>query len=132
MLRAGAALLAVLLLATFGPSTSLHVHRDAGRHAGRHHHGPAAHTHAPRVHHDAPGATAHLVASDEEHAELIAVGQASTQQDSQRVAPAVVTAVYIAEQPPSAVRSVWLDERAHGPPQLPNAPLRAPPSATLA
>lgn len=130
--RVVATLVAVAMLSISASAALRHVHAYADHDHGAHHHGPAAHVHAPVAHHHAddvamPGAHARVEGCDPaEHLVSVAVAyvapdpphapQPIVMERFELTAPALVAVVVAAS-----------DVRAHSPPRLTDARLRAPP-----
>ncbi len=133
---------AVAMLSMSASAALLHVHASAGHEHAEHHHGPAAHSHT-------------LVAHDHQHEhrhEHEAAHGDGTEIEAcdaaDHVVPLVFTCVAAGQvdvplpdafdarvlTPPSAstVAVAPADVRAHSPPRITDAPLRAPPIARLA
>lgn len=132
MFRALAALVAAALLSTSGSAVVQHVHGYAGHDHDDHHHGLAAHVHAPTVHVHHTGTddaahTAELEACDPgQHAVSVQFVCGAPEPNPARVA------VTVEAVQPSPALAVWCaiaprDVRAHGPPRFTDAPPRAPP-----
>lgn len=129
------------MLSTSGSAALLHVHASAGHEHAEHHHGPAAHSHAPVVprhrHHHQHEVAAHGNGAEIEPCNpgdhvvpLAFTGVAAGQADV--LAPQAVAARAPAAPATTAVVLTPADVRAHSPPRLTDAPLRAPPVAHLA
>jgi len=135
--RAVVATIAVATLAISGSSARQHVHAYAAHDHADHHHGPAFHAHTPAVHHhqhdaDAPGNVARIEGCDPgAHAVSVVFNGVAPQPEH---APVPLTAETASVTPPQQLwRSVTpSDVRAHSPPRLTDAPLRAPPLVHLA
>lgn len=130
------------MLSTAGSTVLRHVHAYADHDHADHHHGPAAHGHSAVAHahapdRDAPDAhgpddAARLEGCDPgEHAVSVVFTYVAPHPDH---APVPVTLETILVAPPAqAWRHVTpSDVRAHSPPRLTDAPLRAPPVVHLA
>jgi hypothetical protein len=130
--RVFSALVAVAMLSTSGSAALRHVHAYVDHDHADHHHGPAshghsavAHSHAPDSH--APHDAARLERCDPgEHAVSMVYTYVAPHPDH---VPAPVRLETIIVAPPEqAWRQVTpSDVRAHSPPRLTDAPLRAPP-----
>lgn len=130
-------LVAAAMLSTSGSVALQHVHAYSDHDHADHHHGPAshAHGHAARVHrHGAPDANAHpphgaarLEDCDPgEHAVSLVFTYVAPQSD--HVLGPVTLATIVVTPPEQAWRhAAPSDVRAHSPPRLTDAPLRAPP-----
>jgi hypothetical protein len=137
MQRVLAAVLALAMLSTSGSAELPHVHPYVDHDHADHHHGPVSHGHAAVAHaHDtdqpAPDDAARLEGCDPgEHAVSVVFTYLAPHPD---YVPAPVTLETIRVAPPE---QVWRhmtpsDVRAHSPPRLTDAPLRAPPVVHLA
>jgi hypothetical protein len=142
MHRVFAAVVAVAMLSTSGSAALQHVHAYIDHDHAEHHHGPASHRHAAVAHSHAPDShapdsqapdrAARLEGCDPgRHAVSVVFTYVAPQPDH---APAPVTLETIIVAPPEqAGRDVTpSDVRAHSPPRLTDAPLRAPPVVHLA
>ena len=140
--RVLAAVVAVAMLSTSGSAAWQHVHAYVDHDHADHHHGPASHghsavahahaadSHAPDSH--APDDNARLEGCDPgEHAVSVVFTYVAPHPGH---VPAPVTLETILGAPPEqAWRHVTpSDVRAHSPPRLTDAPLRAPPVVHLA
>jgi hypothetical protein len=130
--RLFAAMVAVAMWSTSG--SPQHVHAYADHDHPDHHHGPASHRHAAVApsHAHASDETTRLEGCDPgEHAvALVFTGVAP---HAVHVPVAVTIGTLIVTPPEDAWRHVTpSDVRAHSPPRLTDAPLRAPPVAHLA
>jgi hypothetical protein len=131
-----AVLVAVSMLLTSGSAGVQHVHAYTDHDHAEHHHGPASHAHAAVTPHPdsdshAPDAAARLEGGDPgEHAVSVAVTYVAPQPDQALVPVTLDTTV---ATPPERVwrHVVPSDVRAHSPPRLTDAPLRAPPVVHL-
>lgn len=128
------------MLSMSASAALLHVHASAGHEHAEHHHGPAAHSHAAvvdqhRHHHqheaEARGDGTQIESCDPaDHVvplafTCVAAGEADVP------LPEVVAANVLMTPRTSAVAVAPSDVRAHGPPRITDAPLRAPPIAHL-
>jgi hypothetical protein len=127
-------ILALAALAASGPLRMLHVHAYDGHDHPDHHHGPAAHSHAPahHIHHDvgsAGDAGAESLESCDPGAHVVPVVFTCISPARPQVV-AAEPAVLVQLQLPSVAPAVVaiFDTRAHSPPRLTDAPLRAPPA----
>ena len=131
MIRLVATYLVLLALPASSPVPVLHVHAYEGHEHPDHRHGPAAHSHEAASHHrhqdestddgvriQACSAGAHAVA-----AVFTCVASTSCQAPPGEA----VVLVRVSSPPPMARRVKVSDLRAHSPPRLTDAPLRAPP-----
>jgi len=132
--RVLAALVAVAMLSTSGSAVWQHVHAYAGHDHPDHHHGPASHSHVADRHTRAESQdeTARLEGCDPgEHAVSVVFTYVAPQPDHAPVP--VVLATLVVPRPEQPWREVVpSDVRAHSPPRLTDAPLRAPPLVHLA
>jgi hypothetical protein len=132
-----AAVVAVAMLSTLGSAASQHVHAYIEHDHPDHHHGPAAHEHSTVAHPHAQDSrtqddAARLEGCDPgEHAVSVVFTYVAPHPDH---VPAPVTLETILVAPPEqAWRHVTpSDVRAHSPPRVTDAPLRAPPVVHLA
>lgn len=125
------------MLSTSASMALQHVHEYVDHDHADHHHGPASHGHssvaraqAPESH--APDDAARLEGCDPgEHVVSVAFIYVAAQPDHVPV-PVMLDAIVVTP-PKETWRHVALsDVRAHGPPRLTDAPLRAPPVVHLA
>ena len=132
------------MLSMSASAALLHVHASAGHEHAEHHHGPAAHSHAPVVHQ-------HRHQREHRHEHEAARGDGTQIEPcaaADHVVPLAFTCVaagqvdvplqeacdatLLATPSTSVVAVVPSDVRAHSPPRITDAPLRAPPIAHLA
>ena len=126
--RSVAVLVGLVLAATSGQVSALHIHSYADHDHPEHQHGLAAHEHQwPLPHHDEDDEAVHLKSCDPgQHAISVTMGCAPLPQldsiDAESLNPTVL-------EPLVPFRSVHrlTDVRVHGPPPLTHAPPRAPP-----
>lgn len=125
--------LALAALLASRPASMQHVHVYEGHDHPEHHHGPAAHSHEqadPHRHHDEiPAATSgHRLESCDPGEHVVPVVFTCVSPTAQQ-APLADVAVVGRVNPPDVVRccATLSDVRAHSPPRLTDAPLRAPP-----
>ena len=109
----------------------LHVHAYEGHDHADHHHGPAAHFHGEAAEHQHPDeGTSHDVRFEScnpgAHAVAAAVTCVASISQQAPFGEAVVV-VRFTSPPPAPHRVNVSDVRAHSPPRLTDAPLRAPP-----
>lgn len=123
----------VAVLSVCGPLSGLHVHEYATHDHAEHHHAPAGHSHAAGGDHhreDAvPSSSTPHLESCEPGAHAVSFAFTCVTPDAPLVALSVELAFATTVRPPPA-RSALLDlsdVRAHSPPRLTDAPLRAPP-----
>jgi hypothetical protein len=135
--RVLAALVAVAMLSTSWSAPTQHVHAYVDHDHADHHHGPAshghstaAHPHAPDFH--APHDAAQLERCDPgQHAVSLAYTCVAPHPDHVPAPVRLETTIVV--PPERAWRHVTpFDVRAHSPPRLTDAPLRAPPLVYLA
>ncbi|MEQ1897018.1 MAG: hypothetical protein ABL971_06465 [Vicinamibacterales bacterium] len=137
MFRGVAIVVAVAMLSMSASAALLHVHASAGHEHAEHHHGPAAHSHASVVHHHQHAGAAHRDGSEIEPCDpadhvvplaftCVAAGQVDVP------LPEAFDAGVLATPSTSTVAVAPSDVRAHSPPRITDAPLRAPPIAHLA
>lgn len=132
MHRVLAAVVAVAVLSASGAATWQHVHAYVDHDHADHHHGPASHGHSSgaRVHapdSPAPSDEVRLEACDPgEHAVSVVFTHVAPHLEH---APAPVALETIQVAPPEQPwrHATPSDVRAHSPPRLTDAPLRAPP-----
>jgi hypothetical protein len=136
--RASAAVLVVAVLSISVSATLQHVHEYADHDHAEHHHGPALHPHPVAEHHDRPGFRVSDRGSELEgcdpgdHAVSVVFLCASPEPLNPPI-PVMSDAVVVAPPPePAAIGVAPADVRAHSPPRLTDAPLRAPPLVNLA
>lgn len=137
MPRGLAALVVMAMLSTSASVALQHVHAYVDHDHAEHHHGPASHEHTAVAHSHAPTSqaandTARLEGCEPgEHAVSVVFTYVAPQPDH---VPAPVTLETLIVVPPGqAWRHVTpSDVRAHSPPRLTDAPLRAPPLVSLA
>ena len=130
--RVLAAVVALAMLSTSGSAASQHVHAYVDHDHADHHHGPASHGHSAVAHSHTPDDAARLEGCNPgEHAVSAVVTYVAPHPDH---VPAPVTLETIRVAPPEqACRDVTpSDVRAHSPPLLTDARLRAPPVVHLA
>lgn len=139
VLRGVAVVVAVAMLSMSGSAALLHVHASAGHEHAEHHHGPAAHSHAPVIHqhHHQHAAAARGDGTEIEPCEPAdhIVPLAFTCVAAEQVdvpLPEVVDAVVLTAPMTTAAVAAPSDVRAHSPPRITDAPLRAPPTSPLA
>lgn len=130
-MRRGLSLIAgAALLAVSAPVSALHVHvYDAHDHE-EHHHGPAAHSHAPGR---ASGASSHhgvpIAKACDPGGHVLSLVFTCVQPAPHGSDPVVVpTAAWSDPAPEGRPVSAPRDVRAHSPPRLTDAPVRAPPA----
>ena len=128
---------AVAMLSMSASAALLHVHASSGHEHAEHQHGPAAHSHALVAHHHQHEAEAHGDGTEIEACDAadhvvplvftcVAAGQVDVP------LPDAFDARVLATPSTSTVAVAPSDVRAHSPPRLTDAPLRAPPIAHLA
>jgi hypothetical protein len=131
--RLVAAVAAVALLSMSASAALLHVHASVGHDHPEHQHGPAAHGHSTVAHSHltdapAPDDAARLQGCDPgEHAVSVAFTCVAPHIDHVAV-PVTVETIIESPPEPSWRRVTSSDVRAHSPPRLTDAPLRAPPA----
>ena len=139
--RGVAAVVAVAMLSMSASAALLHVHASAGHEHAEHHHGPAAHSHAPVVHqHRHPhqhetathGNGVEIEPCDPGDHVVPMVFACVAVESLDAPLPEMCGASVLAIPSTSAVAVVPSDVRAHSPPRITDAPLRAPPIAHLA
>ena len=129
-------LVAVAIALTSGSAALQHVHAYTDHDHAEHHHGPASHGHTAVTHqHDSashsPDEAARLEGCDPgEHAVSVTITYVAPHPGD---APVPVTLDTIVAPPPERAwrHVVPSDVRAHSPPRLTDAPLRAPPVVHL-
>jgi hypothetical protein len=132
VIRVFTMLAALAALAASGPVSMLHVHAYEGHDHPDHHHGPAAHSHDEADHDrhrdESPGATSiHLESCDPgEHAVPVVFTCVSPIAHQAPLADGAVAVLIVAPDVASCCATLS-DVRAHSPPRLTDAPLRAPP-----
>jgi hypothetical protein len=125
--------LALAALLASGPVSMLHVHAYEGDDHPEHNHGPAAHSHEQADHHrhqdEIPAATSgHRLESCDPGEHVMPVVFTCVSPTAHRAPLADVAAVARVDPPDVAPCCATLsDVRAHSPPRLTGAPLRAPP-----
>jgi hypothetical protein len=136
VIRVLAGLVAAAMLLASGPGVPWHVHEYWGHDHADHRHGPAAHSHtADADRHGGTFSADHGPAIEScdpgEHAVSVVFEFVGC--DTQRAPLAVVFATVRMTPPDVAgLSAAPSDVRAHGPPQVAAAPLRAPPLVHLA
>lgn len=137
-----AALVALAMLSTSGSAALQHVHAYLDHDHADHHHGPASHGHSTPAHVHAPDSHApDLPVPDDaarvescdpgEHAVPVVFTYVAPHPD--HVPASVTLEAIIVPAPEQAWRHVTpSDVRAHSPPRLTDAPLRAPPVVHIA
>jgi len=128
--RLFALIVCAALMPVFGPLSGLHVHDYATHDHPEHHHGPAAHSHQAVAHADADhgDAARHLEACDAGVHAISFVFTCVTPGASHGALTAGPVAFAALPTPPRLSAFLALsDVRAHSPPRLTDAPLRAPP-----
>ena len=138
MQRVFAALVAVAMLSTSGLAALQHVHAYVDHDHADHHHGPAAHEHFAVAHSHASGShppddAAQFEGCDPgEHAVSVVFTYVAPHSGHVPVTVTLETILLVAP-PEQAWRQITpSDVRAHSPPRLTDAPLRAPPVVHLA
>lgn len=147
MVRVFAIVVAAAMLSTSGSAAVQHVHAYVDHDHADHHHGPAAHVHAAGAHAHAPAS--HVDHSDadrahapEDAARLEGCDPAEhavsvlftfvTPQPGHAPVPVTVSSIVLPSGEPVSRHVTPSDVRAHSPPRLTDAPLRAPPVVHLA
>jgi hypothetical protein len=131
--RVVASVIALAMLSISGSAGLLHVHAYTGHDHAEHRHGPASHAHAPAVHHhehdaDAPGEDTELETCDPaDHMVSLAVTCVAAESLATPLPGVIGTFVLAAPRTTVGVVAP-ADVRAHSPPRLTDAPLRAPPA----
>ncbi|MGE0257050.1 MAG: hypothetical protein AB7T39_20845 [Alphaproteobacteria bacterium] len=132
-----AVLVAVAVLSMPGSTALLHVHTSAGHEHAEHHHGPAAHSHASVAHHHqhetaTPGNGTAVESCDpgDHVVPMVFACVAGGQVDVPL--PEVVAANALTTPQTTPVVLTPADVRAHSPPRITDAPLRAPPPTHFA
>ena len=137
VLRGVAIVAAVAMLSMSASAALLHVHASAGHEHAEHHHGPAAHSHASVVHHHQHAGAARQDGTEiepcypAEHVVPLAFTCVAPGQPDVQL-PEALDARALADPKARAVVRAPADVRAHSPPRITGAPLRAPPIAHLA
>lgn len=130
-----AVVVAVAVLSMSASASLLHVHASAGHEHAAHHHSPAAHSHAPVAHHHhaaAHGSGAEIEACDPaDHVVPLAFTGVAVEPGDGPL-PDTFDSRVLATSGTSAAAVAPSDVRAHSPPRLTDAPLRAPPIPHLA
>lgn len=131
-----AVVVAVAVLSMSSSASLLHVHASPGHAHEAHHHGPAAHSHAPVAHRDHHGAAhgggAEIEACDSaDHVVPLAFTGVAVEPGDGPL-PDTFDSRVLATSGTSAAAVAPSDVRAHSPPRLTDAPLRAPPIPHLA
>ena len=126
-----ASLVAAAVLSISGSAAWLHVHAYGGHDHAEHHHGPAAHGHAPVTRHhphgvDAPEGPEMEPCSPAEHV-LAFEFTSETPVPLHAPVPEAGLAFVLPAPLDAAAVVRATDVRAHSPPRLTDAPLRAPP-----
>lgn len=140
--RVIAALVAVAMLSTSGSAALQHVHAYVEHDHADHHHGPASHGHSAVAHAQAPDShapdshapddNARLEGCDPgEHAVSVVFTYVAPQPDHVP-APVTLETILVAPSEQAWRQVTPSDVRAHSPPRLTDAPLRAPPVVHLA
>ncbi len=120
------------MLSTSGSAALQHVHAYVDHGHADHHHGPASHghsavTHAPAHDAHAPDDAARIEGCDPgEHAVSVVFAYV-TPHPGHVSAPATVETILMAPPDQAWRQATKSDVRAHSPPRLTDAPLRAPP-----
>jgi hypothetical protein len=130
--RVLAAVVAVAMLLTSGSAVWQHVHAYIDHDHADHHHGPASHGHSMAAHPHAPDDAVRLEGCDPGKHAVSAVFTCVAPQPGHVPAPVTLDSI-VATPPEQAWRhGTPSDVRAHSPPRLTDAPLRAPPVVHLA
>jgi hypothetical protein len=129
VIRALATFLALAALAASGPGAMLHVHAYEGHDHPDHHHGPAAHSHGQGDHYEhqdkKPGPR---IEACDPGAHALTVVFTCVSPTAHQAPLADTTVADVTSPATVVVRGATItDVRAHSPPRLTDAPLRAPP-----
>ncbi len=130
--RALAVIVGVAMLSVSGSGAVPHVHAYSAAAPADHHHSPATHTHAPVAHPEHPDSDAsedvvHLESCDPHEHAIAVVFTCVAPQPDHALVPSACTAPDVAPPDHSVCHVTPSDVRAHSPPRLTDAPLRAPP-----